>query len=134
MVTVIVKVIVTVTVTVMVKVTAIETVTVTVTSRLHDSNVIFTVPLINLNASFKQTLFKVYSAINIPKKLFEGLYEHNINLQMNSNVLIEEEEFVTRVKDCDAIIFSSFGHVIDKCCDIDVAVVLEQKVSWELLI
>ena len=53
---------------------------------------------------------------------------------MNSNVLIEEEEFVKRVKDCDPIISSSFGHEIDKCCDIDVAVVLEQKVSWELLI
>ncbi len=88
----------------------------------------------NLYASFKQTLFKVYSAKKHTKKAVWGLYAHNINLQMNSNVLIEEEEFVKRVKDCDPIISSSFGHEIDKCCDIDVAVVLEQKVSRELLI
>jgi hypothetical protein len=68
----------------------------------------------NLNASVKQSFFKVYSAINIPTKLLDGLDAHNVHLQMNSNVLIEEEEFVKRVKDCDAIVCSSFGHKIDK--------------------
>jgi hypothetical protein len=77
----------------------------------------------NLNASFKQTT----SAINISKKLFEGLYAQNVYLQMNSNVLIEEKEFVKRVKDCDTIISSSFGHKIDNCFDQDVAVVLVQR-------
>ncbi len=68
----------------------------------------------NLNASFAQSFFKVYSAINIPKKLLDGLNVHNVHLQMNANVLIEEEEFVKRVKGCDAIVCSSFGHKIDK--------------------
>ena len=68
----------------------------------------------NLNANFVQSFFKVYSAINIPKKLLDGLEAHNVHLQMNANVLIEEEEFVKRVNGCDAIVCSSFGHTIDK--------------------
>ena len=79
--------------------------------------------LSNLINSLNKKTFNVYSAINIPTKLTETLRQwrgqinspyNAISLKMNSNVMLEQDEFEQRVKDCDAIVCSSFGHLIDK--------------------
>jgi hypothetical protein len=77
--------------------------------------------------NFKQILnkktFKIYSAINIPNKLIKALTQHDgrqygpynaISFEMNERVMLEQNEFLHRVKGCDVIICSTFGHQINK--------------------
>ena len=77
--------------------------------------------------NFKQLLnkkpFKIYSAINIPNKLIKVLTQHDgrqygpyntISFEMNQRVMLEQKEFLHRVKGCDVIVCSSFGHQINK--------------------
>ena len=67
----------------------------------------------------KLSNLKIYSAINIPHKILEPLLlrrnaVYNIAYDFNSRVMLRQEEFSRRVRNCDVIVCSSFSHLVNK--------------------